>query len=260
MNWAWQQQLPSTPKLVLMALADAADDEGICWPSVATIAVKACVSTRTVQRVIQTLIKRQMLSVEQRYRSNGSCASNGYRLSLGGGDKLSPAPDRGDSTPRHGCQGDPDTGVIPRTTIRTVKEPPPPTAAIETVDPGGGVSDLEYPKDLLPGERAQAGSMIVVLKAPLNQQVLDEWTGVITAGAIRTSTLGCLRALIERAQEGRFAPERALRVARARKARHRVATAQAQAIAEMPKPGPVNQDNALVRRLASMAAKRASRE
>jgi hypothetical protein len=84
MNWAWRQQLPSTPKLVLMALADAADDEGICWPSVATIAVKACVSTRTVQRVIQTLIKRQMLSVEQRYRSNGSCSSNGYRLSLGG--------------------------------------------------------------------------------------------------------------------------------------------------------------------------------
>ena len=27
------------PKLVLMALADAADDQGICWPSVATIAV-----------------------------------------------------------------------------------------------------------------------------------------------------------------------------------------------------------------------------
>lgn len=102
--------------------------------------------------------------------------------------------------------------------------------------------------------------MIVVLKVPLNQQVLDEWTGIIAAGAIRTSTLGCLRALIERAQEGRFTPERALRVVQARKARHRVATAQAQAIAKMPKPGPVNQDNALVRRLASMAAKRASRE
>ena len=260
MNWAWRQQLPSTPKLVLMALADAADDEGICWPSVATIAVKACVSTRTVQRVIQTLIKRQMLSVEQRYRSNGSCSSNGYRLSLRGGDKLSPAPDKGDTTPRHGCQGDPDIGVIPRTTIRTVKEPPPPTAVVETTDPGGGgVSDLKYPKDLLPGERAQAESMIVILKAPLNQQVLDEWTGIIAAGAIRTSPLGCLRALIKRAQEGRFTPERALRVAQVRKGRQRAASAKARAMTEASIPGPINEDNVLVRRLTDMA-RRASKD
>jgi len=37
--------------------------------------------------------------------------------------------------------------------------------------------------------------MIGGLNAPINQQVLDEWTGIITAGAIRSSTLGCLRAL-----------------------------------------------------------------
>ena len=50
MNWAWRQNLPSTAKLVLLALADAADDEGNCWPSVATIAGKAGVTTRTVRR------------------------------------------------------------------------------------------------------------------------------------------------------------------------------------------------------------------
>jgi len=38
MNWAWRQGLPPTPKLVLMALADAADDHGVCWPSVTTLA------------------------------------------------------------------------------------------------------------------------------------------------------------------------------------------------------------------------------
>jgi hypothetical protein len=55
MNWAWRQNLPSTAKLVLLALADAADDEGNCWPSVATIAGKAGVTTRTVRRVMETL-------------------------------------------------------------------------------------------------------------------------------------------------------------------------------------------------------------
>ncbi len=53
MNWAWTQQLAPTAKLVLMSLADAADDQGICWPSVPTVASKCCVSTRTVRRIIQ---------------------------------------------------------------------------------------------------------------------------------------------------------------------------------------------------------------
>jgi len=118
---------------------------------------------------------------------------------------------------------------------------------------------LFFPKDLLPAERAEVQEMVIVLTAPLNQLVLDEWAGIIAAGAIRASALGCLRALTKRAQEGQFTPERALRVAQARKARQRVATVQTQAMAERPKPGPVNQDNALVRRLVGMT-KRASRE
>jgi response regulator of citrate/malate metabolism len=88
MNWAWQQALKPVPKLVLMALADAADDQGICWPSVATVAGKVGVSTRTVRRVMQALISGKLLAAEQRYRSDGSCSSNRYRLSLAGGDKL----------------------------------------------------------------------------------------------------------------------------------------------------------------------------
>ena len=86
MNWAWQQALKPVPKLVLMALADAADDEGVCWPSVATVAGKVGVSTRTVRRVMQALISGKLLAAEHRYRSDGSCSSNRYRLRLVGGD------------------------------------------------------------------------------------------------------------------------------------------------------------------------------
>jgi len=197
MNWAWHQDIKPVPKLILMALADAADDQGICWPSVATIAIKVGVSTRTVRRVMQTLIRRELLSAEQRYRSDGSCSSNRYRLLLEGGDKLSPAPDRSDTTPRHPCQGPPDCSVIPGTTIGTIKEPPlPPVSKPEQPDRGGGeILDLYYPKDLLPSERSRAEAMIGALNTPINQQVLDEWAGIITAGAIRSSTLGCLRTL-----------------------------------------------------------------
>lgn len=85
MNWAWQQNLSPTPKLVLMALADAANEQGICWPSVSTVAAKCCVSARTVRRVMQKLADRGLIVSEQRYRKDGSCSSNRYRLQLGGG-------------------------------------------------------------------------------------------------------------------------------------------------------------------------------
>jgi hypothetical protein len=252
MNWAWHQDLKPVPKLVLMALADAADDQGICWPSVATIAVKVGVSTRTVRRVMQTLIRRELLTAEQRHRSDGSCSSNRYRLSLGGGDKLSPARDRVDTTPGHACQCPPDDSVIPGTTIGTKKESSqPPLSETDLEDRGGELLDLNYSKDLLPAERSRAEVMITALAAPLNQQVLDEWAGIIAAGDIRSSPLGCLRALIKRAQEGAFTPERALRVAQARKARQRAETAQAQV--ELPEPGPVEENNPLVRRMREIA-------
>ena len=86
MNWAWQQKLSPTPKLILMALCDAANDYGVCWPSVSTVATKCCVSVRTVRRVMQKLVERGLLLSEQRYRKDGSCSSNRYRLQLEGGD------------------------------------------------------------------------------------------------------------------------------------------------------------------------------
>jgi len=219
-NWALDQDLRPVPKFVLVVWADAANNQGICWPRVSTIAGRVGVSARTVQRAIQLLIVRELITAEQRHRSDGSCSSNLYRLQMEGGDRLSPAPDHSDATPGHRCQGPPDASVIPGTTIGTQKEPlQPPTPETEQADHGGGeLLDLVYPKDLLPAERSRAEVMISALVAPLNQQVLDEWAGIIAADAIRSSLLGCLRALITRAQAGTFTPERALRVAQARKA------------------------------------------
>jgi DNA-binding Lrp family transcriptional regulator len=53
MSAIWEIPLPPTEKLVLLALADAANDEGLCWPSIATIARKSGFSERSVQRSIR---------------------------------------------------------------------------------------------------------------------------------------------------------------------------------------------------------------
>jgi hypothetical protein len=131
MNWAWRQALTPTLKLVLMALADAADDQGICWPSVSTPAKKSTVSTRTVRRSLRVLIDSGMLIAETRQRRDGSSTSNRYRLLIVGGDNLSPPCETGDTRPGQGCRGDPDMPVIPGTTNRIIIDPPQPAAGDE---------------------------------------------------------------------------------------------------------------------------------
>ena len=80
--WAWGKQLPPLPKLVLLAIADHADDNGYAWPGVSGVAQKCGVSKRTVQRYVNTLVQRAIISVETRQRPDGSNTSNAYQLNI----------------------------------------------------------------------------------------------------------------------------------------------------------------------------------
>lgn len=55
MSAVWQLDLPDSQKIVLLALADCANDEGHCWPSMASLAKKCSKGERTVQGVIKEL-------------------------------------------------------------------------------------------------------------------------------------------------------------------------------------------------------------
>lgn len=66
--------------------------------------------------------------------------------------------------------------------------------------------------------RVPATHRVAELSSPLAQMVIDEWAGIIAAGAIRNSPLGYLRALVSRMQRGEFTPKYADQVAQARKA------------------------------------------
>ena len=240
MNWAWRQKLKPVPKLVLMALADAADDSGVCWPSVATVAAKCNVSTRTVRRVMKTLSAQGLLVSEQRHRKDGSRSSNRYRLLLAGGDNLSPASVTSVTTSGHPCPGVHDTRVRPRTTRGIQTESPQtqtsPAEPVVSTDPeeggGGNPQDLEYPKGLTKAEREQARQNLGDLPGALAQQLLDELSAYVAAGTIRVSPLAYLRGLVKRARAGEFAPEAGLKVAenRRRRAQAEAATRRAKAM------------------------------
>lgn len=57
MTEVWALQLPDSQKIVLLALADAANDEGHCWPSMLSLARKCSKGQRTVQGVIKALVE-----------------------------------------------------------------------------------------------------------------------------------------------------------------------------------------------------------
>lgn len=64
--WAWEQPLEGTAKLVLLCLAEHADAEGRCWPSVARIAQRCGISERTAQRALRLLEAGAAIGVEVR--------------------------------------------------------------------------------------------------------------------------------------------------------------------------------------------------
>jgi Helix-turn-helix domain len=66
--WAWDQPVGGNEKLVLLRLADHANDEGACWPSQGTMHVKCGISERTVRNSLIALEQRGLISREPRFR------------------------------------------------------------------------------------------------------------------------------------------------------------------------------------------------
>lgn len=74
------QALPSRARLVYMYLQDRANKDGACWPAINTIARDTKLSRSTVKRALRDLIDAGYLDKRCRFRENGSCSSNTYRI------------------------------------------------------------------------------------------------------------------------------------------------------------------------------------
>jgi hypothetical protein len=108
MTNVWQNEDVSQHRelIVLLALADFCDDDGVCFPSVPKIAKKSRMSERNAQRIIHLLCGKKWLEVlTEGGCRNGKNISNRYKILLGTeadparGDNLSPGdkmPPRGD--------------------------------------------------------------------------------------------------------------------------------------------------------------------
>ncbi len=91
--------------LILLAMADFANEDGICWPSITTLATRGRVHTRTAQRAVREL--EQLGEIVCTKRGSGSSPSV-YKVVVGeeqrGGIMPGVEEQRGGNTPGEGRQ------------------------------------------------------------------------------------------------------------------------------------------------------------
>jgi hypothetical protein len=234
MSWAWSVQLAPTPKLVLMALADEADDTGFCFPSQRRLAAKCSITDRTVRRMLVELETKGYVTLERRHRADGSRTSNGYRLKgTDPPDKLSWGEDTDVRGSRTTASRGSDIGVL-RPTTYPLSNPTPQQGDVDAAPGGetereglaGVVRDWEFPEGLSPGQIAALRDVLTGIEANCCQQILDELAGRMRVGVINNPIRYCA-ALIERAKCGQFKPELGIRIAEARAARLQYAEREA---------------------------------
>lgn len=108
-RWArGQHGLPPGCKLVLILLADMANENGVCWPGVALLARDAECDARQAQRHLRMLEERGLLRVQRR-----PGRTNLYILQMDGVTPAPPPEQTGDDTGTTPQPARGDTDVIP---------------------------------------------------------------------------------------------------------------------------------------------------
>ena len=121
MSACWPLQDMSGPqKAVLISLADNANDEGFCWPSVARISERTCLAERTVQAAIKWLTLAGILSVRERMGR-----STMYTLTPAAYAPPQQVRPAADAPPPPQERHTPPAAAAPRTVIEPSSEPSP---------------------------------------------------------------------------------------------------------------------------------------
>lgn len=134
MSWVWSHSASrGVDRLVLLAIADASEDDGgNAWPSTATLAAKAGVDERTVQRSVRRLVESGELTMKP---NAGKKGTNVYRVTMTPGS----VPPRQSAAPDSAPPLTPGTESPPAERHPGTQSPNPRQSAT----PGGGTAPPE---------------------------------------------------------------------------------------------------------------------
>ena len=73
-------ELSAKAKQVLVYLHDRANKDGESWYAIGTMAKDLSLSRSTIKRALAELTRRGRVEKQARFRENGGCTSNCYRM------------------------------------------------------------------------------------------------------------------------------------------------------------------------------------
>lgn len=164
MSDVWRLDLPTVEKMVLLIIADHANDEGTqAYPSQATMAAKASISIRTVQRSVNTLVNRGFIRVFKGAGGSADCRDDRrphlYQINI---DKL-----RGDNmTPRQGVVSGATTATSTGRHSRPMNHPNDSSNEPSSFD----VFWKTYPRRV--GKQAAQKAFLKALKAATAEEII----------------------------------------------------------------------------------------
>lgn len=97
-NQAFDTKLSGNVKLVLLSLADCADDNMQCFPSYSHIARKASISVTTAKRIVKKLEEMKALKKQNRFKKDRTKSSNIYTLNISSINMIPPRKVENDTT------------------------------------------------------------------------------------------------------------------------------------------------------------------
>lgn len=162
------RNLDASDKLVLLLLADHADDAGLCWPSVAGLAEDGCMGERTVQRALNSLVAAGLVAREG---NGGRGLTRRYTLSLDASGKVSPDAER--VTNRHPIATPERVPSAPKRVTNTAERVPPTTERVSDWHPNPQEPSFKKEEKK---ERGRAVALAPVLPSWLPVDAWSDWT------------------------------------------------------------------------------------
>jgi Helix-turn-helix domain len=206
-SFMWQMKLKPHLKIVLLALADVADEKGYCWPSIAYLATQAVMDKRSVQRALKSLCDLELLVIKPRYIKGKVQTSNGYNLLLNS---------RGDKLPPHHKQSchegmttlPPRDGVddILTTKKRTRTKKLLPVTQLNEKDASLNSMDYKFPKQLSLQNQKDAQKMLACLPLAAANDLLEVLGNKLNKNTVK-SPMAYLFTLVDKVKKNEYVKE-----------------------------------------------------
>lgn len=187
MNWAWGVDLPPAMKLVLLKLADRANDDGECWPGMEVVAEACGVSVRSVMRYVKQMEEMGLLRVDRRIGEDGCRLTNVYWMNFewSPSDNLSHGPcDNGSTNHVTTVSPDKELKLFIETTVETTDA----TTKVAAPDP--------HPE---PEPIVQAPVTWDGVRFTVDDAVYDQWVAAYANGRTANDTEDWIEAELAKA-------------------------------------------------------------